>query len=342
AAGGNVYSFTRGTLNAGQNGAATLSGRLASTLPPGLRAITNTAAIATTTSGDMLENNEAADVNDISTRPELNLDPVYDAGTPYPGKAITYTLHYTNVSAMDTIGVVITVTRPSWRASSPLGWTPNSDTDTYWIGNLAAGQSGSVTYALTLPVTYTLDMNAFVLTFFVQDGGPGGLTIAQDQSTTVIGVPDLIIDRVTLPQATLPNRPFTATVVIRNAGLGRACNPSNCGGFYLDAFINPLVAPPSYPYQGDGNFYFPITTSIAAGQVMTFNFKALVYTTTRAALYFKVDNFNCSPPDHTDPCLPSHSLGGLVPEYNEQNNVSGPIRPAGFALYLPLIMKNAH
>ena len=57
-----------------ESGAVTISARLAPTLPAGLRAITNTAAISTSTGGDALTNNIAQDVNDISTRPVLESD----------------------------------------------------------------------------------------------------------------------------------------------------------------------------------------------------------------------------------------------------------------------------
>ncbi|CAG0936747.1 Ice-binding protein 1 [Thermoflexales bacterium] len=344
ALGSGVYSFTRGALNASQNGAVTLSVRLASTLPPGLRAITNTAAIVTTTGGDTLGNNETLDVNDISTRPVLNLKSLYDSGTPYPGKIITYTLHYTNTSAMDTIGVVITVTRPSWLANSPPGWTPDNGTDMYWIGNLAAGQSGNITYGVKLPPTFTLGMNAFLTTFFIEDGGPGELEKAQAQSLTSIGVPDLRIAQVIVPPSVVHGQKFTATLIISNAGLGRACNPKaiHCGGFYVDAFIDPAVPPLSYPFEYYGEPYAGVPP-IAAGESITVVMPNLVFTPAqRSILYFKLDNFDCSPLDNTDPCLPSHSLGGLVPEYNEQNNVIGPIALTGFTVNLPLILKNAH
>jgi hypothetical protein len=326
-------------LDANQNGSVTLSARLAITLSAGLRAITNTAAIATSTSGDAPENNGAQDVDNISTRPALSLTVAYDASTPYPGKLITYTLRYTNTSAMDTIGVVITTTRPTWLGSPPAGWTPNSTTDQRSIGDLAAGQSGSVTYALTLPVTYTLDMNAFTLTFMIQDGGPGGLPVAQDSKTTFIGVPDLSIAQVIIPPAIAPGQKFTATVIIRNGGLGRACNPSNCGGFYLDTFLDPATPPPSYPFVTYGSPIIPITTTIAAGQVLTVNVQNLSFASTqKPILYFKVDNYGC--PGST--CLPVGSKGGLVPEYNEDNNVSDRITSANYAVHLPIILRNAH
>ncbi len=337
--GGGVYSFTLGTLNADQNGVVTIATRLAPTLPAGLRTITDTAAIATSTSGDEPTNNMTQDVDDISTRPELDLKAGYDPSTPYPGKVITYTLRYTNTSAMDTIGVVITTTPPTWLTKTPSGWIESSANDFYPIGKLAAGQSGSVTYVLTLPLTYTLDMNAITLTFTIQDGGPGGLPIAQDVDVASIGIPDLSIAQVIVPPAIVSGQKFTATLIVRNNGLGRACNPSNCGGFYVDAFIDPATPPASYPYGTDG-YPYAIVPPIAANSSITVVMPNLVFTPNqRFNLYFKVDNFNCSPPDHTDPCLPSHSLGGLVPEYDESNNVAGPITLTSYTVRLPVIMR---
>ncbi len=192
---------------------------------------------------------------------------------------------------------------------------------------------------MTLPETFAQDMNAYRQIFFMRDGGPGGLPAAQADSTTFIGVPDLVIDQVIVPPAILPNRPFTVTVVIRNAGLGRACNPSNCGGFYLDTFIDPTAPPPSYPFVSYGSPLTPIFTTLAAGQVLAVNVTNISFTPTQnRILYFKVDNYGCPGTS----CLPVGSQGGLVPEYDEQNNVIGPIALTSFTVHLPLIVKNGH
>ncbi len=330
ATGGGVYSFTRSTLGAGQSGAVTISVRLSPTLPAGLRAITNTAAIATTTSGDVLANNQAQDVDGISTRPALSLTVDYDRRTPYPGKVITYTLRYTNTSAMDTIGVVITATRSAGLTGTPPGWTKVGPSDWRSIGNLAAGQSDSVTYVLRLPATYTPDMRAFTVTFTIQDGGPGGLPKAQDQKTPLLGVPDLSIARVIVPPV-LAGQKFTATVIIRNGGLGTACNPSNCGGFWVDAFVDPDTPPASYPYKSDGQFYAE-APPVASGATVTVSIPNIQFAPTQDhILYFKVDNYAC----RSTSCLPVGSSGGLVPEYDEYNNVFPMPR-----VYLPLVQKN--
>ena len=338
--GGGVYSFTLGTVKAAESSSVTVSVRVASPLPAGLRFITNTASITTTTPGDASVNNLAEDVDAIATRPTLGLSVAYDSSTPYPGKVITYTLRYTNTSAMNTTGVEITTTRSAFISGTPPGWTPLGGIDLYSIGALAAGQSGSITYLITLPPTFTVAMNAFTMTFLLQDNGPGGWPVAQAQVVPVIGVPDLSIERVIVPAAVVAGQKFTATVVVHNTGLGRACNPSNCGGFWIDAFVDPLVPPLSYPYKGDGN-YFISTTALDAGEVITFNMSNIMYGINQdPVVYFKVDNFNCSPTNGADPCLPSHSLGGLVPESNEYNNVSDPIVLSSYQVYIPLVRKN--
>jgi hypothetical protein len=205
----------------------------------------------------------------------------------------------------------------------------------YPIGLLPSGQSGSVTYAITLPPTFTVAMNAFTMTFLLQDNGPGGWPVAQAQVVPVIGVPDLTIERMIVPAVIFAGQKITATVVIRNAGMGRACNPSNCGGFWLDAFVAPTTPPPSYPYISDGYPYVSVPP-IAAGQAVTVNVPNIIFLSNqKRLLYFKVDNFNCRPASGLDPCLPSHSLGGLVPESNEYNNVAAIV-----TVYLPLVARS--
>jgi uncharacterized repeat protein (TIGR01451 family) len=337
--GSGVYSFTLGTVNAAQSNSITISVRVASPLPAGLRFITNTIRSTTTTPGDDSVNNTADDIDAITTQPALGLSAAYDASTPYPGKVITYTLRYTNTAAMNTTGVTINATRSPFIAGTPPGWTPLGSSDVYSIGALAAGQSGNITYLITLPLTFTAAMNAFTLTFLLQDNGPGGWPVAQAQVVPVIGIPDVSIERVIVPGAIAAGQKFTATVVIRNTGLGRACNPRNCGGFWLDAFASPAIPPASYPYSSDGD-PFASVPSIAAGQVVTVDVPNIkIPVGQKPQLYFKVDNYNCSPANGADPCLPSHSSGGLVPESNEYNNVIGPINLSGFTVYIPLVRK---
>ena len=282
-------------------------------------------------------------MNDISTRPILDLGENHDSITPYPGKVITYTLRYTNTSDMDTTGVVITTTWPAWLTSAPPGWTRSGAADVRPIGDLAARQNGSVSYVVTLPATYTLDMRAFIATFFIQDDGPGGLPKAHDQSTAFVGVPDLSIAQVIVPHSVAPGQKFTATVVISNGGLGVACNPKApiCGMFALDVFIAPTDPPQSYPFGHYGDKYTGVPV-LGPGLSATVTISNIQFALDQPPhLYFKVDNWDCS---IGDPCLPSGSQGGQVPEYNEGNNLyphdGHPFIVPRYAVYLPLIRKN--
>ena len=84
AMGGGVYSFTIGTVSAAQGGVVTLSVRVNSPLPAGLRSITNTAYIRTATPGDNPVDNSAQDIDSISTVPTLSLTSAYDGEHALP------------------------------------------------------------------------------------------------------------------------------------------------------------------------------------------------------------------------------------------------------------------
>jgi hypothetical protein len=231
---------------------------------------------------------------------------------------------------------VITATRSAGLTGTPPGWTKIGPSDWRSIGDLAAGQNGSVTYVLKLPATYTPDMRAFTVTFTIQDGGPGGLPKAQDQKTPLIGVPDLSIARVIVPPV-LAGQKFTATLIISNSGLGTACNTSAlykyglCLGLYVDAFIDPATPPPSYPFASYGNPFAGVPP-IAAGLTATVFITDIQFAPNQDhILFFKVDNYGCGGTS----CLPVGSKGGLVPESNEYNNVFPMPR-----VYLPLVLKS--
>ena len=219
----------------------------------------------------------------------------------------------------------------------------------YTVGDLAAGASGVATYSVRLPLAFTSAMASFMNRFVIMDNGPAGLPAASAMTTTVLGMPDLVIDGVSLsPSIVTAGKKFTATVTIRNAGTGRACNPNRLpcvgmqgglpvGGYYIDAYINPSAPPPSFPYVSDGVTY----TSIApldTGAITTVVFSNLsIAPAQQPILYFKVDNFNCS--SSPTACAPSSGLRGLIPESDEDNNVFGPVIVPRFSVYLPLARK---
>ncbi|HLF29139.1 MAG TPA: hypothetical protein VJG32_22655 [Anaerolineae bacterium] len=354
--GGGVYSFTLNTITATTSGAVTVTVRLNPTLPAGLRAITNTARIQTGTLGDNPADNFTQDVDTISTVPALAMSVSFSSTTPYPTKVITYVVRYTNTSAMDTTGVVISVTKSpyvSYMAGSSSSWTP-PDTGyiyTYNIGNLPAGAASVLMFTVRLPYPFTSEMLSFVNTFLIHDNGPSGLPIAASLYTATIGIPDLVIDSVTVSPSTVSvGQLFTATVVIRNEGTGRACNPKTeltvpptpCGSFGLDWFIGLSAPPLSFPFERYGNG-FVYVNPINPGSTRIIQITGLSFTSTQTStLAFKVDNWNCN--DGSHPCLPDDmAQHGLIPENDEFNNVFGPMpvpTPPINRVFIPVVMKN--
>ncbi|HLF28746.1 MAG TPA: DUF11 domain-containing protein [Anaerolineae bacterium] len=344
ALGGGVYSFTLDTLDAAKTGNVTLEVEVDSPLPLGLRAITNTARILTTTGGDNPSNNFAVDVDTITTVPQLAIRAAFDSIPPYPTKLITYTLRYTNTAAMSTTGVVISVTQSPFATYVPSGWTfAGGNIYTRAIGSLAAGASGSAPYVMRLPSPYLSGTESFVNNFLIHDDGPTGLPVATAVTTATLGVPDLLIENVSLsPGAVVAGELFTATVIIRNEGAGRACNPkvAGCGGFGLDVFIAPDAPPATDAYSSHWDTYAGVG-SLAPGVAATVKIKNLKFNVgDEFMLYFKADNWDCVT---GDPCLPSNSPFGLVPESDEYNNVYAVVVPdrSNIRVYLPVVLKRS-
>ena len=324
-------------------GQVALTVRVSPTLPAGLRAITNTARIRTTTTGDNPSDDFTQDVDAISTVPVLDISASFNAAGPYPGKVITHTIRYTNVAAIDTTGVIVGAIKSPYVTYIPSGSSPwtevGGNTYALSVGNLGARQSGVLTFVVSLPLTFTQAMSAFVNTFAIADNGPGGVAPATDIFTATTGVPDLVIESVTFsPGQVAVGTRFTATVVIRNLGQGTALNPSTDGGTAVDVFIDPSVPPTSTGWLSYGES-FDYIDLVPPGMTTTGTITGLRFVQGQDfVLYFKVDNWDCHPrPPTQPPCTPPEADHGLVPESDETNNV---LEVRSILIFLPLVSKD--
>lgn len=331
---GGVVTFTVDTLNASSNANATVVVTVNNPLPAGLRWITNTAGIHTTTEGDPTGDNFTQDVDNIATVPVLVTSVTFDTKTPWPTKIITYTIRYTNTSAMHTTGVVLTATRAP--SATFLGGSPGWDHEgggnyTLEVGNLNAGISGTKTFVIQLPPVFD-SLPAIYNDFGIHDDGPGGLPIAFHHQPTQLGIPDLIIENVVTSPSPMG---FGVTLTIRNIGTGIACNPGTggCTGYYVDAFLPPLPAPESANFSGYGQL-FTVVSALAPGASVQVSINNITFNSgSDTTVYFKVDNYKCE----DGGCSPPSATHGLVPESNEGNNVYGPFNPVNYGAYLPVI-----
>jgi hypothetical protein len=163
--------------------------------------------------------------------------------------------------------------------------------------------------------------------FVISESGiQGDANQVNDTTWVYIGVPDLVVTDFTFEPSPLhPGQPVTFTVVVKNQGTGMAWNPNNAGRFWVDVFIASVS---SYPWERDGVYWIPMPTiepGLQHTEVITHSgFSKQEIGEGIERFYVKVDNHD-QPPGY-----------GLVPEYNEMNNL---YNPWSYYAYLPLVFR---
>ena len=166
-------------------------------------------------------------------------------------------------------------------------------------------------------------------------GGAGGDTNPADNTTSVyIGVPDLVVVDWTIkpkPGSLQANVPVTFTITLMNQGTGWALNPdvqTGMAGLWVDVFIAPVASYPWERYSEKGLFAGMPALAPGATHALTLTRDGFSEEEIQEihSFYVKVDNHELYP-------------YGLVPEFNEMNNLGEPIDPWLARMYLPLILK---
>ncbi len=281
---------------------------------------------------------------------DLCLSVSYDDNTPYPGKWITYTLHYTNAGDIPAEGVVLTATLPEGTRHIDAGQGWNDVGGGYYythtLGMVDSGASGSIQFVVQVLTTadgrLPSGLTSLESTFVIADNGQNGpeLDTSNNQAVGSVGLPDLVIDEMWVtPVFPTPGRPVTFTVVLHNQGTGSAENPNvpGGGGFWVDLFIDPDSAPQSYPWDLDGDF-LAFTVALAPGETREIVFELPDGLKDQDhQVYAKVDNFR-------DPGLEPWQQNSLVPESDEENNVAlisvAMGAPPEYYIFLPVVLNN--
>jgi len=166
-------------------------------------------------------------------------------------------------------------------------------------------------------------------------GGAGGDANPDDNTTSVyIGVPDLVVADWTIkpkPGSLQVNVPVTFNVTLMNQGTGWALNPdvrTGMAGLWIDVFIAPVASYPWERYSEKGLFAGMPALAPGATHALTLTHGGFSEEEIQEihSFYVKVDNHELYP-------------YGLVPEFNEMNNLGEPIDPWLARMYLPLILK---
>jgi uncharacterized repeat protein (TIGR01451 family) len=353
---GSQWRYDIGSLSGGESGTVRLFASVKDPLPVGARSIVASAIISAEFPGSSTASDSAEDKDEIATHPDLVVKAFYEDEMPWPGKYVTYTVHYSNIGHIATTGVVMTATRPPFstfrKGASDICWEPQSGGRyTCKLGNLDYGDSGDPLFVVTLPNTpFTPEMTDFDAAFEIGDKGESGEDANPDSNVfeARLGVPNLVIRTIKAQPAIWSGGSGFLWAIIENRGTGTACgvyNPDGCTGFALDLFIDPQTPPVSYPIQEYGDCYVfvsPVEPGIRATAVISFtvlpralwpnNGAGFCQATMLEEVWAKVDNW-----DPTQPPYPAGS--GLVPESDEGDNVFGPFTP-GMDIFLPIVMRS--
>jgi hypothetical protein len=271
---------------------------------------------------------------------------------------VTYTVHYSNEGHIATTGVVVSVTQPYSTTYDPAGgdaWVPQGG-GRYLrpVGDLDYNEGGELTFVVTLTDHFTPEVvTSFNAIFGIYDSGISGADSdpGSDIDWAPLGVPNLVIEDVAVAADVWLGQPGWLTVTIRNTGTGPACGvysfgepciACECTQFALDPFLDPETPPPSYPFKEYADcfvFVDPVLPGLAETAVISFtanpSFQGVVgfcAVTMPREIWLKIDNWDPGDFRFT-------ATLGLVPEYNEFDNVFGPVTP-GYDLYLPLLLRN--
>ena len=146
---GTVCTINVGSLAPGASANRTFNVEVVDPVGAGVSDITNTVTVTGTGNERDTGDQTATDVDTLTAAPDLTV--VKDDGgvTAEPGDEVTYAIDYANVGDRDATGVVLTETVPAGSTFvGPDGWTCVDTTCTFEVGDLAAGDSGSVDFTV--------------------------------------------------------------------------------------------------------------------------------------------------------------------------------------------------
>ncbi|MBB5212680.1 isopeptide-forming domain-containing fimbrial protein [Microbulbifer hydrolyticus] len=224
-----------GDLAAGESVTLTLSAIVNESVPTDIPTQTNSVVVED-------DGNNGEDPTPENNRDDEDLDIVYvdlaidkdnggiDADNPAePGDTVVYTLNYANNGTADATGVVITESLPEYAsfdaANSDARWVDQGDgTFTLDLGNLAAGETGSVEFAVIIDDPIPAGVEQTSNSAGIEDDGTQGpdqelIDNEDDEVTPIDGRPDYVIDKIeNFEDPANPGDPVEWTIVVSNEG----------------------------------------------------------------------------------------------------------------------------
>ena len=300
-----LYTMNIGTLNPGQTRIVKFGVTVNSAIPSGATQITNNARADDdgTHGADLTPlNNAGIDVDTLNAAPDLRILKTDGAVTVTTADTITYTLNYNNQGNQDATGVIISETVPANTTFSggTAGWSCSNGAVAgticnFTIGNLAVGDSGSITFIVTTKNTIPAGVTQITNTVNITDDGLNGadptpLNNQAIEPTPITATPDLTITKTDGQTTVLPGQPLTYTLTISNVG-----NQDATGVLVQD------VLPNGMNYVSSANSGVPTgqtinwpTFNLGAGATVTRTVTVTVASSFPASVNFLINNATVS------------------------------------------------
>jgi uncharacterized repeat protein (TIGR01451 family) len=219
-----------GTVGAGGSGSVTFAVTVAVALPAGVDVIANTVSVAddgTNGIDPTPADNTGTDTTPVTAAPDLSVTKTDGIGTTAPGSAIAYTIDHANGGDQAATGVVLTETVPANTTFDPTtstaGWACAGVTCTFAVGTVAAGGSGSVTFAVVVSPSLPAGVTTVANTVTVADDGTNGpdgdgADNTGTDTTAVAAAPDLSVTKTDGDATAVPGGRVAYTLGYANTG----------------------------------------------------------------------------------------------------------------------------
>ncbi|MCQ3830866.1 DUF11 domain-containing protein [Microbulbifer elongatus] len=219
-----------GDLAAGEAITLTLSAEVAESVPTTIPTQTNTVVVDDDGSNgpDPTPDNNTDETEFDITYVDLAIDKDDGGVTAAPGDTLVYTLDYANNGTQEATGVIITETLPEYTtfdtANSDPRWVQNGNTLTLDLGTLAAGETGSVDFAVVFDVSMPSGVEQTSNSTRIEDDGGNGPdqdpdNNTDDETTPIEAAPDYVLDKIeNFVDPANPGDTLEWTIVITNQG----------------------------------------------------------------------------------------------------------------------------
>jgi uncharacterized repeat protein (TIGR01451 family) len=263
-----------------------------------------------------------------TAEPDLVVTKSDGGATVNAGGSVAYTIGYSNIGLGNSTGVVLTEFLPTGStfdaAASTPGWTAVGTSELQLsVGSLPAGASGSVVFAVTVPIPVQAGQTQLVNTVSIADDGKHGpdanpANNSASDATPINAGPDLVVTKTDGGVSTQPGGVVLYQITFSNIGTANSDTVELTENLPANTTFNSTYSDPAWNTEGGGVFTLNVG-SLAVGASGTVTFAV---------------NVNSPLPGGTTQIANTVSIGDAGdsgPDLNPNNNTSTDTTPIAVA-----------